>query len=134
MGLLDSVLGALTGGGQGGGQGALLNAVVGMLANQGGGGIGDLIGKFQQAGLGNVIGSWVGTGQNLPISTDQLGSVLGSDTLGNLAKQLGLSHGDLSSQLSQMLTQVVDQLTPHGAVPEGGLGSAADLLGKLMGR
>ena len=134
MGLLDSVLGALTGGGQGGGQGALLNAVVGMLANQGGGGIGDLIGKFQQAGLGNVIGSWVGTGQNLPISTDQLGSVLGSDTLGNLAKQLGLSHGDLSSQLSQMLPQVVDQLTPHGAVPEGGLGSAADLLGKLMGR
>jgi uncharacterized protein YidB (DUF937 family) len=139
MGLLDSVLGALAGGGsQGGGgaQGALLNAVVGMLANQGGaggsGGLGDLIGKFQQGGLGNVIGSWVGTGQNLPISPDQLNNVLGSDMIGNLAKQLGLSHGDVAGQLSQMLPQVVDHLTPHGQVPEGGLGSVTDLLGQLM--
>jgi len=139
MGLLDSVLGAIGGaqGAQGGGgQAALINAVIGMLANQGGGGgqggIGDLIGRFQQGGLGNVIGSWIGTGQNLPVSPDQLNNVLGSDTIGNLAQQLGLSHGEVAGQLSQILPQVVDQLTPHGHVPEGGLGSVTDLLGKLM--
>ena len=138
MGLLDSVIGALAGGGQGnaqgggmgGGQGALLNIVMGMLANsgQGGaGGIGDLIGRFQQGGLGNVVGSWIGTGQNLPVSPDQLQSVLGSDTIANIAQQLGLSHGDAASQLSHMLPQVIDKLTPNGEVPQGGVGGLGDI-------
>ena len=143
MGLLDSVLGAVAGGGgQNGGQGALLNAVIGMLANQGGqgaapggvGGLGDLIGRFQQGGLGDVISSWISHGQNLPISADQISQVLGHDTLGQLAQQTGLSHGDLAGQLSQMLPQIVDQLTPHGQVPQGGLGSVTDLLGMLAKR
>lgn len=140
MGLLDSVLGAIGGaqGGQGGGQAALINAVIGMLANQGGGqgglgGLGGLIGKFQQGGLGDVVGSWVGTGQNMPVSPDQLSNVLGSDTIGNLAQQLGLSQGDVAGQLSQILPQVVDKLTPNGQVPEGGLGDVGSLLGQLMG-
>jgi uncharacterized protein YidB (DUF937 family) len=151
MGLLDSVIGAL-GQAQGGkgGQGDLLGLVVGMLANSGGaqgsgvpgvpgvpgglGGLGDLIGRFQQSGLGDVVGSWVGTGQNLPVSPDQLGGVLGSDVLASLTKQSGMSQGDLLGQLSKMLPQVVDQLTPQGQVPQGGLGSAADILGQLMRR
>ena len=138
MGLLDSVVGML-GGGQpgGGGNAALLNAVVGMLANsgQGGrGGVGDLISKFQQAGLGDVVSSWIGTGQNKPVSPDQLKDVLGSDMLGNIAKQLGVSQGDAAGQLSQMLPEVLDKLTPHGSVPQGGLGNVTDLLGMLMKR
>jgi uncharacterized protein YidB (DUF937 family) len=142
MGLLDSVLGALTGSqgnagagqGAGGTQAALLNAVIAMLANsqaggQGGtgGGLGDLIGKFTQSGMGDVIGSWVGHGQNAPISGDQLSNVLGSDTIANIAVQLGLSRGETAGQLSQMLPQVVDRLTPHGQAPEGGLGGIADI-------
>ena len=138
MGLLDSVVGMLGGGQQGGGgNAALLNAVVGMLANsgQGGrGGVGDLISKFQQAGLGDVVSSWIGTGQNKPVSPDQLKDVLGSDMLGNIAKQLGVSHGDAASQMSKVLPDVVDKLTPHGQLPQGGLGNVADLLGQLMKR
>lgn len=146
MGLLDSVLGSIAGaqqgqsgspfGAGGGVQGALISAVIGMLANpQGGGqggGLGDLIGRFQQGGLGDVIGSWIGHGQNLPVSPDQLSNVLGPDTIGQLAQQLGLSHGDVAGQLSQILPQVVDHLTPQGQVPDGGLGEVSDLLGKLM--
>jgi uncharacterized protein YidB (DUF937 family) len=140
MGLLDSVIGAVAGGmgggGNGGGQGALLNAVVAMLANgqgQGGagGGLGDLIGKFTQGGLGDVIGSWVGPGQNAPISGDQLGSVLGSDTIADLAAKLGLSHEETAGQLSQVLPQVVDRLTPQGHAPAAGLGGMDDLLAQL---
>jgi uncharacterized protein YidB (DUF937 family) len=137
MGLLDSVLGMLGGGQQGGGGNtALLNAVVGMLANNGphGGGVGDLIGKFQQGGLGDVVSSWIGKGQNMPVSADQLQNVLGSDMLGNVAKQLGVSHGEAAGQLSQMLPEVLDKLTPHGNVPQGGLGNITDLLGQLMKR
>ena len=137
MGLLDSVVGMLGGGQQGnGGNAALLNAVASMLANNGphGGGVGDLIGKFQQGGLGDVVASWIGTGQNMPISADQLQEVLGSKMLGNLASQLGVSHAEAADQLSQMLPQVLDKLTPHGNVPEGGLGNITDLLGQLMKR
>ena len=144
MGLLDSVIGAVAGGmggargagGSGGAEGALLNAVIGMLANgqgQGGagGGLGDLIGKFTQGGMGDVIGSWVGHGQNAPISGDQLSNVLGSDMISELAAKLGLSHDEAAGQLSQVLPQVVDRLTPQGHAPAGGLGGMDDLLAQL---
>ena len=140
MGLLDSVIGAVAGGmggqGRGGAQGALLNAVIAMLANgQGrggaGGGLGDLIGRFTQGGLGDVIGSWIGPGQNAPISGDQLSHVLGSDTISDLAAQLGLSNEEAAGQLSQMLPQVVDRLTPQGHAPAEGLGGMDDLLAQL---
>jgi len=143
MGLLESVLGAVAGrmgGSQGAGdaQGALLNAVIAMLANgqgmgQGGagGGLGDLIGKFTRGGMGDVIGSWVGPGQNAPISGDQLSNVLGSDTISDLAAQLGLSNEEVAGQLSQVLPQVVDRLTPEGHAPADGLGGMDDLLAQL---
>ena len=139
MGLLDSLLGAVAGGGSTGGaqsgQAAMINAVIGMLGNDAaGGGLGGLLAKFKQGGLGHVADSWVSSGQNMPVSADQLGSVLGNDTIANIAKQVGLSHGDAAGQLSQMLPQIIDKLTPHGQVPQGGLGSVADLLGSLMRR
>lgn len=146
MGLLDSVLGAVTGnnaaagGGLGGIIGALaqnpqiLHAITGMLGNDGSqGGLGGLMEKFQQAGMGDVIGSWVGSGANKPISGDQLGQVLGSDTLSDLASKMGMDSGQVAGQLSQILPGLVDRLTPHGQAPAGGLGNAGDLMGMLGG-
>lgn len=143
MGLLDSVLGGVLGslqGGQGGGQAGggnadLLKAVVGMLGNDAaGGGLGGLVAKFQQSGLGDVVQSWISSGQNMPVSADQISNVLGNDTLGGLAQRLGLNPADVAGQLSQVLPQVVDQLTPGGQMPAGGLGSVGDLLGQLFKR
>lgn len=139
MGLLDAVIGAL---GQGGGLGQagpgnpdLMRVVLGMLGNDGpAGGLGGLVEKFNQAGMGDVIASWISRGQNAPISGDQLGQVLGGDLLGNIASQLGMNHGEASGQLAQWLPQIVDQLTPQGHAPEGGLGSIGDLLGMLARR
>ena len=140
MGLLDSVLGALSGGqsGQGpGDQGALLQAALGLLVNDGqGGGLSGLVTKFQQGGLGDVVGSWVGSGQNMPISADQLQQVLGSDMVSGLAAKFGLSSADVGAQLSQLLPQVVDKLTPNGELPDAsaaGLSGLGDL-GALLGR
>ena len=135
MGLLDSVIGALgqqgVGGISGGSQAELLNAVVGMLGQGGGaGGLGNLVQQFEQGGLGHLVQSWIGTGQNLPVSPDQLGGVLGSDTVSNMASKLGMNHGDLLGQLTQVLPQLVDTLTPHGQVPQGDLGG---MLGGLLG-
>jgi uncharacterized protein YidB (DUF937 family) len=146
MGLLDSVLGAALGGGQqgGGGQADLLKMVVGMLAGGSGaqaggagGGLGGLIEQFQRSGMGDVVGSWVSTGENMPISPDQLGQVLGGDQISGMASKLGMDQGDLLGQLSQMLPQVVDKLTPNGQVPAqvdaGGL-DLGGLLGALLKR
>ena len=146
MGLLDSVLGGMLGGGQQqqGGAGALINIIAGMLANQGGGGgagggaggLGGLAGlaeQFQRGGMGDVMNSWIGKGENLPIAPDQLGDVLGGDLLGQLTQQTGMGQGDLLGQLSQLLPQMVDQATPDGAIPAGGLGDIGAILGKLGG-
>jgi uncharacterized protein YidB (DUF937 family) len=142
MGLLDSVLGGVLAGGgqqQGGGAGALINIVAGMLANPapagatGGpaGGLGGLIEQFQRGGLGDVMSSWIGTGQNRPISPDQLGGVLGDDLLGQLTQQTGMNPGDLLGQLSKMLPQMVDKATPEGRIPDGGLGDIGAILGRF---
>jgi uncharacterized protein YidB (DUF937 family) len=111
-----------------------------MLANgQGGagsgglGGLADLAEQFQKGGLGDVMNSWVGKGENMPISPDQLGSVLGGDLLGKLTQQTGMGQGDLLGQLSQLLPQMVDKATPDGAIPVGGLGDIGAILGKLGG-
>lgn len=155
MGLLDSVLGAMNGGGQtqagsGAGLGGLgsvgdlinlvssnpqlLQAITGLLSNDGAnGGLGGLVAKFQQAGLGDVVGSWIGSGHNENISGDQLSSVLGEDTLGALARKLGVSPDAAAGQLSNILPGLIDHLTPQGQVPGGGLGDTSDLLGMLGG-
>lgn len=112
----------------------LLQAVMSLLDNQGSqGGLGGLLQKFQQAGLGDVIGSWVGSGQNQPISGEQLTDVLGPDALSGFAEKLGMAPGDAAGQLSNILPGLIDQLTPQGQAPAGGLGNAGDLMGMLGG-
>lgn len=159
MGLLDSVLGSVLNGGQSpqqpgaqaeGGLGGilgtlasnpqLLQVIMGLLAGGqgrsaqagGGGPLGGLLEQFQQAGLGDVLGSWIGPGQNHPVSADQLGQVFGQDRLSELGAQLGMGGGDLASQLSQILPGLVDQMTPQGQLPQPGEGGGNEgLFGML---
>jgi uncharacterized protein YidB (DUF937 family) len=130
--LASSVLGNLTQ--QGGNMGALASIASSMLSNDGEhGGVSGLVNKFEQAGLGEVVQSWIGTGSNLPISGDQLQQVLGSDTVTKIAEKLGVNSSDAMGQLSSLLPGLVDQLTPNGQLPSGGLGNAGDLMGMLGG-
>jgi uncharacterized protein YidB (DUF937 family) len=140
MGLLDSVLGQVLGGAaqqqpQGGGMGelgGLAGALGGLLANNGSaGGLGGLVSKFEQAGMGDVIGSWIGKGENQPVSGGQLQDALGSDTIASIASKLGINAQTLLPMLAAMLPTLIDQLTPQGKVPEQGLDTPNDLLGSL---
>ena len=82
-----------------------------------------------------MIGSWISSGPNLPVSAEQLQRVLGgTGTLATLSQQSGLGQADLVQALTRLLPQVVDQFTPNGRVPAGGLGDAASLLGSLLSR
>jgi uncharacterized protein YidB (DUF937 family) len=130
--ILGSVLNGISQ--QGGTAGAIASVAGNLLANDGDhGGLGGLVGKFEQAGLGNVVSSWIGSGQNLPISADQLQSVLGSDAVAGIAAKLGINPADAMGQLSTMLPSLVDKLTPNGQAPAGGFGNMGDLAGMLGG-
>jgi uncharacterized protein YidB (DUF937 family) len=81
------------------------------------GGLGGLLNKLEQGGLGKATSSWVGSGQNQPVSPGQLGSALGSNIIKTLAQKSGLSEDELTRQLSQVLPGIVDKLTPNGRLP-----------------
>ena len=137
MGLFDSILKGLTGGGSGLStehHNALLDTVMGMVTNQQTGGLQGLLQNFAQKGFGQIAESWVSTGKNLPISPAQLQGVLGSGKIQEIAQSLGLDPSKVSAGLSQILPQVVDKLTPQGSVPSQdllseGLASIKKLLG-----
>lgn len=125
--VLSKGLGRVRGRGPPGGQSALLQAIIGMLA---GGGLQQLVSSFQQKGLGDIVGSWVSTGANLPVSPDQVQRALGPEQMSSMAQQTGLDVGALAGQLSKLLPGVVDKLTPDGKLPEGGV--PQDKLGDLL--
>ena len=131
MSLLDQALGALAGG-RSGDNSALLQTVMQLVNNPQNGGLEGLIQSFQQGGLGEIVNSWVSTGQNLPISAEQIQSVLGDSSLSGLAAQLGVSPEQASGSLADMLPQLIDQLTPNGQMPQGGdlLTQGLDMLKK----
>lgn len=145
MGLLDSVIGAVSSQVQGKGSEGLqglmgmlgvkpemLQAATSLLGSDGQfGGLQGLVAKLQQGGLGDIVSSWVGNGENLPISAEQLSGVLGNDTLQGLASQFGVNTQDLAGQLSSVLPGLVDKLTPDGQVPTAGVGNGGDLMGML---
>ena len=131
MSLLDQVVGALAGGESGGGS-TLLQTVLQLVNNPQTGGLEGLIRSFQQGGLGDIVNSWVAKGQNLPVSGEQIESVLGGSVLQDLAGQLGVSPQQASGSLADVLPQLIDQMTPNGELPQGGdlLSQGLDLLKK----
>ena len=127
MGLLDDVIGAALGKSGSGLSSPIAMALMALLASrmsasaqtpQGSlGGLGALIDRFRNNGFEDAINSWVGTGQNQAISPGQLRQALGQETVEDLSQRTGLPHGDLLSQLSNILPGVVDRLTPNGQLP-----------------
>jgi len=133
MDILDTVKSVL-GGVSGSKEPDLMSAIMNLVGGQSGG-LSGFVKQFASKGLGDVAQSWVSTGKNLPISPDQLQSVLGSDVVKGLASKLGMDNNALTSQLSNLLPQVVDKLTPDGEIPEGDiLSKGMDLLGGLFGK
>ena len=138
MGLLDSILGGALGGGAGGqgnqGTAALVQLAMQLLAGnagqggRSGGGVMEVLQQFQQAGLGSQADSWVGTGQNMPISPEQLMQVFGRGQVEQMAASSGMDVDQVSSGLSDLLPQLIDRVTPQGRVEQAGLeGALADL-------
>jgi uncharacterized protein YidB (DUF937 family) len=121
MGLLDQIIGGLTGnsGGNSPIQSVLMNVLNSQQGGQGGG-LGGLVSSFEQAGLGHLAQSWVGNGANQPVSPQQLQSVFGESQVNSMASQSGMAPQDFLSQLSQHLPNLVNAMTPSGRLPDEG--------------
>lgn len=132
MGLLDDFLAQGANPTQPSGQTIDPKALIGLLnqALQSQGGLAGLARLFQQGGLGDVVSSWIGKGENLPISPQQLQQILGGTGLSQIASQLGLSSEDPGSHLAGILPGLIDQATPDGTRPE----SEPDPIGGLLGQ
>src|SRR5262245_46863430 len=136
MSMLDNLggaVGSVLGQGKSAGVSAvLLQQLIAMLSKPGA--LANLTNAFQSAGLGNILQSWIGTGQNLPISADQIRKVLGSGMVADLAKKAGIGESETTGALASLLPQVIDKVTPGGSVPgQNDLGGALASLGKLLG-
>ena len=131
----------------GGGLGGLLGQVLGGRGGRGGlgdmiggalggapGGLGGLLGQMERAGFGEQARSWVGRGQNMPISPEALGQVFGQDGIDEIARRAGLTPQEASDGLSELLPEVVDRVTPDGQVPDADqLLQSVDDLGRRLG-
>ncbi|HRZ35480.1 MAG TPA: YidB family protein [Candidatus Paceibacterota bacterium] len=144
MGLLDSIVGSLTGSGEG--QNQLLQLVTGLITQHGG--IEGVVQKFAAHGMGAEAQQWVGTGPNPPITGDHVQKVFGDDTVQQAASQLGVPPTQAARGLAALLPTVIDKLTPNGQSVSGpdlqnniggllkggtgslGLGDLAKLFGK----
>jgi uncharacterized protein YidB (DUF937 family) len=114
MGLLDTILAAITGKSDSADANPLGAALNSLLAQNGG--MQGLMNKFSQGGLGEIFSSWVGMGENKSISPDQINSLLGSEQVQGLASSLGVDPSQASGFLADYLPKIVDKLTPAGQV------------------
>lgn len=100
------------------GAGSLLGGLAGMIGGLGGAGaLGGLMRQFEQTGFGEHARSWIGGGENEPIEPEQVETVLGGQTLNELARRFQIPIDQLKTELAAALPEAVDQLTPRGKLP-----------------
>ncbi|MEP6670180.1 MAG: YidB family protein [Chthoniobacter sp.] len=130
MGLFDSLLGSVLGGGD---KTQMLTNLAGSLIadHNSGQGLGGLLQQFESAGLGHLVQSWVGSGPNLPVSADQIQQVLGNQFVQQFAQQHGIDLSTASATIARVLPQLVDHVTPNGQVPVQG--QVQSMLASLLG-
>jgi uncharacterized protein YidB (DUF937 family) len=130
MGLFEEVSQQFLSGSAGSAHPGMANAVLQMIASQPGG-LPGLVQGFHDKGLGGIVSSWIGSGQNQPITAEQLQKVLSSDQIQHLAQKAGVSPTLAASTIASVLPQVVDKLTPNGSIEHSLLAGGLGLLGQL---
>jgi uncharacterized protein YidB (DUF937 family) len=121
MGLLDQIVKALAGKLMGGGTGTqnpLVDIAMSLLSNPQTGGLEGLVEMFKNKGMSDLMSSWISTGENLPVSGNQIQKALGNDLIRQFAQKLGSSNDEVSGGLANLLPDLIDKLTPNGQLPE----------------
>jgi uncharacterized protein YidB (DUF937 family) len=77
----------------------------------------ELVSKFESSGFGEKIKSWIGTGENEPISRDEVKQAFGADEIDRLAQEAGVQPDEFADQVSRKLPAAIDKATPQGVIP-----------------
>lgn len=109
MGLFDSLKGALE-------SEALPGMINTVLAQTQYHDLPGLVAALEKGGLGPQVQSWLGNGQNMPITADQLQAVLGNTEVQNFARQMGLPIDEVLKLMAQYLPEIVNKASPNGVI------------------
>lgn len=96
----------------------LISALLALMTDTTRGGFAGFLDRFNQAGLGDLVSSWIGSDSNTPISNEQVESALGEENLRDVANQSGLDYATATSATAMVLPRLIDNLTPDGEVPD----------------
>lgn len=124
---------------EGNGKLDLMSIITGLLGSQGGAGLSGLVKQFKEKGLEDVVSSWIGKGDNAPVTPEQIKNVFGEDNIKEMATKTGMNKEEVTGQLSDILPKAIDKVTPDGKLPDANeesidLGKIGDLLGGLFGK
>jgi len=118
---------------------AISNALGNIFGGENGLDLSSIISKVTDGDLGETISSWLGSGENMPISMDSITDLLGSDKISEFASQLGLSEDSAKGALSEVIPNLVDKATSGedsliGSMLDkvGGVDGAMDMIGKMF--
>jgi len=118
---------------------ALGGILGGSNSQEGGLDLGSIVSSFAQGGLGDVVSSWLGDGENAPVDPDTISNVLGEDKINQFAEQLGIPPESASKALADVLPSIVDKASSEDSNlvgdlldKVGGVSGAMDILGKFM--
>lgn len=129
MGLLDGLTKQILGKVMGGNTDGIAAAAMEMFNNNGG--LSGILDKLKEGGLGEQAASWVGHGENLPISAEQISNLIGNGQIAEMAAKFGLTPEVLSSEIAEHLPGVIDKMTPNGEVGADSGGLLGSVLGML---
>ncbi|MGQ7846578.1 YidB family protein [Granulosicoccus sp. 3-233] len=92
--------------------------------------------KLKEGGLGDQLSSWLGDGENAPVSADQLTNALGADKIGEMASKLGVDASAAAETLSQAMPSLLDKFSSGGNLLESVTGGndPMDMVKNLFGK
>jgi len=129
MGLFDDVAGSVMGKVMNSSQGGMAQVAMEIFKQYGG--LNGILDKFKESGLGDAAASWVGNGENFPISAEQISSVFGSGHIADMAEKFGISPEVLSSQIAENLPNLINKMTPNGEITNDNSGLLSTILSML---
>lgn len=113
----------------------VMGALTGLLGGEGGNlDLGSIASKMSEGGLTDLLGSWLGDGENSAISTDQIKDLFGGDKISEFASQLNVSEDQAVEGLVDAVPQMVDQGSSGGSLLDsiGGISGALDMAKKFL--
>lgn len=107
-----------------------IKLVKGLIDSQGG--ISNVLAKFNAGGLGDIVSSWLGSGENKEISADNVDQIFGKDEIEKVAQQNDVEPSGASNLVAQFLPKIVDMISPNGSADEKSLGGGVEDLLKFF--